>query len=96
VTNNIDGAFAPLAQWLRCQGRQAMNSETGGGNTGSCESYLCQQIAFQRANSDVILGVVGWAAGAFDSSYELVETPTQNGNGWQDQPLVASCLKNAH
>jgi endoglucanase len=39
TTNNIDGAFAPLAQWLRCHGRQAMNTETGGGNTQSCETY---------------------------------------------------------
>jgi hypothetical protein len=29
VTNNIDNAFAPLAQWLRCHGRKAFNTETG-------------------------------------------------------------------
>ena len=52
VTNNIDNAWAPLAQWLRCHGRQAFNTETGGGNTASCATYLCQQIAFQKANSD--------------------------------------------
>lgn len=52
VTNNIDDAFGPLAQWLRCNGRQAFNTETGGGNTSSCEEYLCQQIAFQKENSD--------------------------------------------
>lgn len=52
VTNNIDDAFGPLAQWLRCNGRQAFNTETGGGNTDSCATYLCQQIAFQKANSD--------------------------------------------
>jgi endoglucanase len=57
---------------------------------------LCQQIAFQRANSDVIIGVVAWSAGAFGSTYALDLTPTQNGNGWTDQPLVTSCLKNAH
>jgi hypothetical protein len=28
TTNNIDSAFAPLAQWLRCHGRQALNTET--------------------------------------------------------------------
>lgn len=52
VTNNIDDAFAPLAQWLRCNGRMAFNTETGGGNTASCAQYLCEQIAFQKANSD--------------------------------------------
>lgn len=92
VTNNIDDAFGPLAQWLRCNGRQAFNTETGGGNTASCEEYLCQQIAFQKANSDVILGYVGWAAGNFDPSYVLGETPTNTGNGWTDTPLVAACL----
>lgn len=52
VTNNIDDAFAPLAQWLRCNGRQAFNTETGGGNTASCEEFLCQQITFVKENSD--------------------------------------------
>ncbi|KAF8313040.1 cellulase-domain-containing protein, partial [Clavulina sp. PMI_390] len=36
VTDNIADAFAPLAAWLRCNGRQALNTETGGGNTASC------------------------------------------------------------
>ncbi|KAJ7885201.1 endoglucanase [Mycena olivaceomarginata] len=31
TTNNIAEAWAPLAQWLRCNGRQAFNTETGGG-----------------------------------------------------------------
>jgi endoglucanase len=44
-------------------------------------------------NSDVYLGYVGWAAGNFDSTYELVETPTKNGNSWTDKPLVTSCLR---
>ena len=48
VTNNIDDAFAPLATWLRSSGRQALNSETGGGNVASCETYLCQQIAYLK------------------------------------------------
>lgn len=48
VTNNIDDAFSPLADWLRTNGRMAFNSETGGGNTASCEQYLCQQIAFLK------------------------------------------------
>ena len=48
VTNNIDGAFSPLATWLRSEGRQALNTETGGGNVASCETYLCQQIAYLK------------------------------------------------
>ena len=52
VTNNIDDAWAPLAQWLRCNGRQAFNTETGGGNTASCETFMCQQITFLNQNSD--------------------------------------------
>ncbi|KAF8970191.1 endoglucanase [Flammula alnicola] len=92
VTNNIQEAWAPLTQWLRCNGRQALNTETGGGNTDSCVTFLCQQIAFQAQNSDVILGYVGWAAGYFDSTYVLSEVPTQNGTTWTDSLLVQSCL----
>jgi hypothetical protein len=53
TTNNIAEAWAPLAQWLRCNKRQAFNTETGGGfNTASCMTFMCQQIAFQAQNSD--------------------------------------------
>lgn len=52
VTNNIDEAWAPLAEWLRCNGRQAFNTETGGGNTASCQQFLCEQAKFQAQNSD--------------------------------------------
>lgn len=48
MTDNIDTAFSPLADWLRTNKRQALNSETGGGNTASCEKYLCQQIDFLK------------------------------------------------
>lgn len=46
VTNNIADAFEPLATWLRENNRQAMNTESGGGNVASCEQYYCEQIAF--------------------------------------------------
>ncbi|KAJ9136953.1 Beta-1,4-endoglucanase [Coniochaeta hoffmannii] len=92
VRNNIDDAFAPLAAWLRQNGRQAILTETGGGNTASCQTYLCQQIAYLNANSDVYLGYVGWSAGSFDNTYELVETPTESGSSWTDTSLVKSCL----
>ncbi|KAI0746981.1 endoglucanase [Daedaleopsis nitida] len=92
VTNNIDNAWAPLAEWLRCNGRQAFNTETGGGNVASCQQFMCEQVAFQNANSDVFLGYVGWAAGNFYQGYVLGEVPTSNGNTWTDTSLVASCL----
>ena len=57
VTNNIDNAWAPLAEWLRCNGRQAFNTETGGGNVASCLQFMCEQVAFQNANSD---GALCW------------------------------------
>ncbi|KAJ7484854.1 carbohydrate-binding module family 1 protein/Glycoside hydrolase family 5 protein, partial [Mycena galericulata] len=92
VTNNIADAWEPLTQWLRCNGRKAFNTETGGGNTASCITYMCQQIAYQAQNSDVILGYIGWAAGSFAASYVLTELPTESGSTWTDTSLVASCM----
>ncbi|KAI0058138.1 endo-beta-1,4-glucanase [Artomyces pyxidatus] len=92
VTNNIDDSWAPLAQWLRCHGRQALNTETGGGNVADCVTFMSQQIAFQAANSDVFLGYLGWSAGNFDPTYTLAETPTENGTTWTDTMLVSSAL----
>ncbi|KAG8952212.1 hypothetical protein FRC04_004919 [Tulasnella sp. 424] len=93
VTDNV-AVFAPLAQWLRCHGRQAFLSATGGGNDDStnCNPLLCQQMAFLLANSDVFVGYTGWAAGSYDTSYILDETPTWLGYPWVDTPLVQSCL----
>ncbi|KAG8952224.1 hypothetical protein FRC04_004931 [Tulasnella sp. 424] len=65
TTDNIQSSFLPLAQWLRCNGRQAFLSETGGGNVQSCVTYLCAQLSFIKHNSDVFLGYTGWSAGAF-------------------------------
>jgi endoglucanase len=48
VTNNIDSAFSPLATWLRSNGRQALLSETGGGNVASCATYMCQQLDYLK------------------------------------------------
>lgn len=58
TTNNIDDAFSPLATWLRSNGRQALNTETGGGNVASCETYLCQQIAYLKYVNPQISGSV--------------------------------------
>ncbi|KFZ11572.1 hypothetical protein V502_07494 [Pseudogymnoascus sp. VKM F-4520 (FW-2644)] len=87
VTGNVD-IFNNLASSLRDAGRQAMVSETGGGNTQSCVNYVCQEIATLDSNSDVYLGYVAWAAGAWQSSwnYELNLVPTQNA---QPQSVLA-------
>lgn len=93
VTNNINSSFAPLASFLRQAGRQALLTETGGGNTASCETFLCQELAYLNQNSDVYLGYITWAAGGFDQTYNLTETPIFNANGTvTDQPLVTQCV----
>ena len=92
VTDNVSSAFEPLAASLRSTGRQAILSETGGGNVASCEKYLCSEINYLNQNSDVYIGYIGWGAGGFDKTYVLTETPTQNGNSWTDTALVAACI----
>ncbi|KAH7921564.1 glycoside hydrolase family 5 protein [Leucogyrophana mollusca] len=92
VTNNIADAWYPLSTWLRENGRQALNTETGGGDVDSCVGYLSQQIGYQAANSDVILGYLGWAAGSFATDYILSETPYLNGTVWTDQLLVSMAM----
>lgn len=93
VTDNVQSAFAPLAAALRSIKRQAILSETGGGNVASCEKYLCSQLDYLDSNSDVYLGYVGWSAGGFDSTYVLTETPTLQGGKYVDAPLVAACIR---
>lgn len=43
-------------------------------------------------NADVYLGWIGWAAGAFDTNYEISETPTYSNGVWTDQGIVANCV----
>ncbi|KZT28040.1 glycoside hydrolase family 5 protein [Neolentinus lepideus HHB14362 ss-1] len=92
VTNNTVEAWIPLSTWLRANDRLAINTETGGGNTQSCVTYLCEQVAYQKTISDVLLGYVGWAAGNFATSYVLSETPTNNSGVLTDSLTVSSCL----
>ncbi|KAH0834831.1 glycoside hydrolase family 5 protein [Lanmaoa asiatica] len=92
ATNNIESSWYPLSTWLRKHDRQALNTETGGGNVDSCVGYLSQQIGYQAANSDVILGYVGWAAGSLMTDYILSETPYYNGTGWNDTLTVSMAL----
>jgi len=93
VKDNVSTAFKPLADSLRAIKRQAILSETGGGNTASCAQYVCSQVAFLNSNSDVYLGYIAWSAGGFDSTYELTLTPTKNGNSWTDTSLMTKCFK---
>ncbi|TFY83404.1 hypothetical protein EWM64_g612 [Hericium alpestre] len=84
VTNNVD-VLTTLVSWLQENGnRQAILSETGGGNTASCETDLGQELAFVKENSDSIVGFTVWAAGAFDDTYVLTVSPNADGT---DQPL---------
>lgn len=97
VTNNIDTSYgraglANLADHLRSNGRVAFLTETGGLNNANCATLLCQELSFLNANADVFLGYTSWAAGGFDATYELTETPTQNGGTWTDTLLVQSCV----
>jgi endoglucanase len=46
ITSGIGHQWAPLADWLRSNGRQAIVSETGAGDTSSCEYYFCRQLRY--------------------------------------------------
>ncbi|EXJ83765.1 hypothetical protein A1O1_07392 [Capronia coronata CBS 617.96] len=97
VTNNIDTSYgraglSNLVDYLRSNGRVALLTETGGLNDANCATLLCQELSFLNSNADVFLGYTTWAAGGFDSSYELTETPTLSGNTWSDTLLVQSCV----
>ncbi|KAG6830293.1 hypothetical protein H0H92_001371 [Tricholoma furcatifolium] len=84
VTSNVD-VLTTLVQWLQANGnRQALLSETGGGNTQSCYTDLYDELAFVKANSANIAGFTVWSAGAFDTTYVLTLTPNADGS---DQPL---------
>ena len=92
TTNNV-GAFDTLGAWLRTNKRQAILTETGGGpSDSSCLTDVCQELAELNKYSDVFIGWTGWAAGMFDTSYTLSETPTLSGSTWTDQPLVKQCI----
>lgn len=93
VTDGVATAWAPLVKWLRAHGRRALVTETGGGNVPSCYTAVCDAVAYLDAHADVVLGVVGWAAGSFGQNYGLTETPYKSGGVWVDHTLVKECLK---
>ncbi|KAJ3483129.1 hypothetical protein NLI96_g6518 [Meripilus lineatus] len=89
VTDNVS-VMQTLVSFLKANGnRQAILSETGGGNTSSCESMLGSELAFVKNNFPSLAGFAVWAAGAFDTTYVLTVTP----NGNQDQPLWVQAVQ---
>ena len=88
VQDHVSDSFRPLGDYLRQNKRQAFLSETGGGNTPTCEQNVCSALDFLNSYSDVYLGWTGWGAGSFDASYEITETP----NGDTDTSLVQKCI----
>lgn len=90
VTDNV-AVLTTLVSWLKSIGnRQALLSETGGGSTASCETYLGSELAYVKANSQYIVGFTIWAAGAFDTTYTLTVTPNADGS---DQPIWTDAVK---
>lgn len=76
--DHINDAFMPLIKYLRRMNRQALVSETGGGNGGDCASPsgpIGRAMDCWNENSDVILGVQLWAQGNFAPGYPLYLTP---------------------
>ncbi|KZT37202.1 cellulase-domain-containing protein [Sistotremastrum suecicum HHB10207 ss-3] len=90
VTDNT-AVLQTLVDWLQENGnRQALLSETGGGNTSSCETDLNSELAFVKAHSSSIIGFCVWAAGSFDTTYVLSVTPNPDGT---DQPLWVDAVQ---
>ncbi|PCH33920.1 hypothetical protein WOLCODRAFT_177561 [Wolfiporia cocos MD-104 SS10] len=84
VTNNVD-VLETLVSFLQENGnRQAILSETGGGETTSCYTDLGQELAYVQSAYPTLVGFSVWAAGAFDTTYVLTVTPYSNGT---DQTL---------
>ncbi|KAG5635067.1 Manganese dependent endoglucanase Eg5A [Sphagnurus paluster] len=90
TTSNLD-VLANLVSYLKSNGnRQAILSETGGGNTASCITNLKAQLAYVKANSATLTGFTVWSAGSFDTNYILTVTPNADGS---DQPLWTQAVK---
>jgi endoglucanase len=67
--------FAATASLLADAGRQALITEIGGSSSDDCVKYLTQALAAINKASLQYLGIVGWAAGAFPTTYELSMVP---------------------
>ncbi|KAI0703463.1 glycoside hydrolase superfamily, partial [Cytidiella melzeri] len=93
VTNNVD-VLQTLVDFLRENGnRQAILSETGGGNTDSCYTLFEEELRFVRDSFPVMAGYSVWSAGAFDTTYVTTVTPFANGT---DQPIWINAGKFIH
>ncbi|KAG4442571.1 hypothetical protein IFR05_001983 [Cadophora sp. M221] len=92
VSNHIEDTFMPLASFLTANKRMAILSETGGGNSPSCLTNVCNMLMFINANSDAYLGYAGWSAGGFDTKYNLTETPFGSAGNFTDQSIVKQCI----
>ncbi|KAI1213302.1 glycoside hydrolase family 5 protein [Annulohypoxylon truncatum] len=91
TTDNTD-AFTSVAQFLRTNGRKGFVSETGASEDASCLTAFCAQNTLINQNSDVFIGLVGWAAGSFDTSYLLSLTPSKQNGGLVDNQQMSQCL----
>ncbi|OCF34565.1 hypothetical protein I316_03606 [Kwoniella heveanensis BCC8398] len=88
TTNGVQ-VFTEFRTWLQKVGRKAIISETGGGNTASCQTAVGEAIKYISSNTDVFIGFTIWSAGSFDSSYVLSITP----NGDTDNQLFVKAVQ---
>ncbi|KAI1760679.1 glycoside hydrolase family 5 protein [Hypoxylon sp. FL1150] len=91
TTDNSD-AFSALAEFLRGKGRKGLVSETGASQDSTCFTSFCAQNSLINENSDVFVGLVGWGAGSFDTSYVLSLTPSEQNGKLVDNQLLSQCL----
>ncbi|TQN70976.1 Endoglucanase EG-II, partial [Colletotrichum shisoi] len=92
TTDNVE-SFRKVAEFLRSKGRKGLVSETGASSDASCFTSFCAQNTFINQNSDVFIGLVGWAAGSFGTNYVLGLTPKKSGNGgYADNDLMKRCV----
>lgn len=61
--NGISNDYQPIANKLRAAGRIAMVTETGGGSTSGCFTYVNDGLKFFVNNADVYFGWTVWGAG---------------------------------
>ncbi|KAI1413573.1 glycoside hydrolase family 5 protein [Hypoxylon sp. FL1857] len=91
TTDNTD-AFTSVAQFLREKGRKGFISETGASKDASCLTAFCAQNTLINKNADVFVGLVGWGAGSFDTSYIMSLTPSKQNGRLVDNQLMTQCL----
>ncbi|KAK0376054.1 cellulase [Colletotrichum limetticola] len=91
TTDNVE-SFRTVAEFLRAKGRKGLVSETGASSDASCFTSFCAQNTFINQNSDVFIGLVGWAAGSFSTDYVLSLTPKKSGNTYTDNNLMKQCV----